>query len=160
MEVVVGGGVTSLHMLEGDSADNQKTCISTRDSRVDHPPTCTPTHFIGGRHRELVYGCFLFLAKQPTRRPRTCGLDTVLTANDQRTDEAAGMRGRPVAKTRKGTTARTTRKPTYPLRIRATSLHMLEGDSADDQKTYMSTRDSRANVRGRLGGGSDKMNLC
>ena len=84
-------------MLEGDSADDQKTCMSTRDSRVDHPPTCTPTHFSGGRHRELVYGCFLFLAKQPTRRPRTCGLDTVLTANDQRTDEAAGMKGRPAA---------------------------------------------------------------
>ena len=109
-EVVLGGWVRSLHMLGGDSADSKKTCMFTRDSRVDHPPTCTPTHFSGGRHRELVYGCFLFLAKQPTRRPRTCGLDTVLTANDQRTDEAAGMKGRPVAKKRKGKTARTTWK--------------------------------------------------
>ncbi len=34
-EVVLGGGVTSLHMLIGDSADGQNTCICTRVSRAN-----------------------------------------------------------------------------------------------------------------------------
>ena len=34
-EAVVGGRVTSLHMVIGDSADGEKTCISTRVSRAN-----------------------------------------------------------------------------------------------------------------------------
>ena len=41
-----------------------------------------------------------------------------------------------------------------------TSLHMLIGNSADDKKTCISMGGSRANVGGKLEGGSDKMKLC
>ena len=34
-KVVLGGRVTSLHMLIGDSADDKKTCICMRDSRAN-----------------------------------------------------------------------------------------------------------------------------
>ena len=40
-----------------------------------------------------------------------------------------------------------------------TSLHMVIGDSADGEKTCISTRVSRANVGGQLWGGSDKIKL-
>ena len=37
---------------------------------------------------------------------------------------------------------------------------MLIGNSADDKKTCISIGGSRANVGGKLEGGSDKMKLC
>ena len=50
--VVVGGRVTCLCMLIGDSADDKKTCICTRDSRAN------VEGLLGGRQRqnEVVLG--------------------------------------------------------------------------------------------------------